>query len=78
MAEFLRLVPKAGSDYCVLADIKALIREYEAGEREMPLAFVFVTESENGLSHGAFGLLDAVHAIGMHTTAAHLLVKDAG
>ena len=76
MADFLRLVPRE-PDYDILADLRALIAQYESGERTKPAAFVFVAEDDEGLSHGAFGLLDTIHAIGMHTLAAQLLGHEA-
>ena len=69
MAEFLQLVPKP-ADYDFLADLRELLRSYETGERTMPTAFVFVTEDDEGGTHGIFGYADEVRAVGLLTMAA--------
>lgn len=75
MAEFLRLVPREPG-YSVLPDLKELVRSYESGEREMPTAFVFVTEDEEGGSHGIFGYADEVRAVGLLTMAAQRMGEE--
>jgi hypothetical protein len=68
-AKLFSIVPRE-PDYDMLADLRTLVSQFEAGEREMPDAFVFVAEDQSGLSVGIFGCADEVRAVGLLTMAA--------
>lgn len=76
MAEILRLVPRE-TEYGIVSGLRELAKSYEDGEREMPTAFVFVTEGEEGLSTGVLGLTDEIRAVGLLTVGAQYLGHEA-
>lgn len=74
MAEFLRIVPRPEYDF--LTDLRSLLRSYESGERMIPTAFVFVTEDDEGGTHGIFGYADEIRAMGLLTMAAQKMGEE--